>query len=188
MKRQFADMLRDEGRFRVCNLAYYKNWENGLLGDVCEGDGLFHLDGNPMYLSHSNDVFIWCTALPTISVSRIREISLEGDYDCVVRINNFPRFIAMVRSVLMRSHSVFGVHCGVVQYNRGDNVTKAELNRQKFHANVFQKSSHFSRDCEYRICLVDYERMSTTKELEVAKHEDLCIGPLLGMCEICSVP
>ncbi len=154
MKREFAQDLVDKGYMHFGDLEYYRGWENKVLGDKNDGLGMYRMAGHEYNSSSSNPIFAWCSSLSTVQETRISEIASVSGYDCKVIISNpskmIQRLYATVQSVLRGVH----IHCGPVNYDRGDEVDKDSLNDQPFNFNVFQKDERFADDNEYRVSLM----------------------------------
>lgn len=155
MERRWAEELLAVGAMRFGSLALYREWENTILGDPNDGKGMFRMEGNQYNIGSVNPVYAWCASLPTVSADRTLLLAENGRYDCVVRVSDPLLLIHRVRSASVRTSKTLHVHCAQVSYNRGAEVDKWTLNSQKFHFNVFQKSSAFAPDLEYRLSLTD---------------------------------
>ena len=155
MKRGWAEQLISKGSVRLHKLEYYRRWEKGQLGDPNDGKGLYQLDGHPMQTGLSNDVYAWCLALPAIKRDRLLLLAEDGGYDCVIVLCAPEEFFRRVGGWLSKYRRHFPLHCGLVNYNRGEDVDKETLNSQKFHFNVFQKTPRFKDDMEYRMSIIN---------------------------------
>lgn len=155
MKRVFAIQFRDFGTFRMHNLSYYRKWENEALGDAHDGKGLFHVNGHPYSQGTANPMFASCFSLPMIAPARLVYLATLGEYDCVVHINNTSEFLKRIRQWKAAQHPQWWLHCGLVKYNRGSEVSIDTVNDQKFNHNIFQKAPSFADDMEYRISLMN---------------------------------
>lgn len=156
MERRWAEKLLEHGAIRFGSLATYRQWENAVLGDPNDGEGMFRMDGHSYDTGSINPVYAWCASMPSITADRTLLIAKHGKYDCVVRVHNLPLMIQRVSAALAKSNKSLGFHCAEVLYNRGVEVDKQALNSQKFHFNVFQKDPTFSPDMEYRLSLTDH--------------------------------
>lgn len=179
MERRWAEALITNGTIRFRNLNYYRKWENPALGDPNDGEGMFCIKGHQYNIGSSNPVYAWCTSLSTISSDRILELAKHGQYDCVIIIQDPLLLIKRIKTALIKKKYCLHVHCAQVIYNREAEVSKEILNAQEFHFNVFQKSSIFSGDLEYRISLTDVSLPFRHKEFI-----DLQIG---SCCDIMSI-
>lgn len=164
MNRVWAEKLRDSGEILLHTFSYYRNWEAKHLGDKHEGMGLFHVDGHPMQMGSANEVFIWCTSLPSISLEQKILLAKAGKYDCEVTILDPRALICRVRDKLCSDQFRYSLHGGKVKYNRGHSVDKKTLNAQNFNFNVFQKAVNFSDDFEYRITITNCTRERLDKD------------------------
>jgi len=180
MKRYLADRFLSEGAIRFGNLDYYRRWENALLGDPNDGEGMFHMNEHPYEVGSGNPVYAWCAALPTITPQRVNLLANHGGYDCIVRIHQPGKLIQRLQ---LAKDRYFHLHCAKISYNRGTKVDKATLNSQMFHFNVFQKEARFSEDQEYRISLTDVRRRA-----ELVPHIDLSIGECSDIMVIGELP
>jgi hypothetical protein len=142
---------------RFGNLEGYRRWENKILGDENDGNGMYTMNGHPYNTGSANEVFAWCTSLQEISDKRILEIAKSNDYDCIVEIKSPLKLIERI-SVSLQSnyHGNLILHCGNVKYDRGREVDKETLNNQQFHFNVFQKNNKFQEDKECRLSITNY--------------------------------
>jgi hypothetical protein len=182
MERRWAEPLLHCGSIRFGNLANYRAWENAMLGDPNDGNGMFKLNGRACRVGSVNQVFAWCSALPAITSERIMALAKHGKYDCLVRIHQPKILIERIRDSLVPDMAL-SIHCAEVSYNRGDEVDKVTLNSQKFHFNVFQKDRRFSDDREYRVSLTD-----TNLRPEVRAYIDLPIGECADIMTIEELP
>jgi hypothetical protein len=174
MERKWAEEIVRTGSIRLRKIEYYRRWENELLGDPNEGEGLYHLHGHPMQIGSTNDVYVWCLSLPVIEPNRVLLLAKHGGYDCMLVIHSPEKLFREVASFLSQQRNGYILHCGLVNYNRGEEVDKRTLNSQKFHYNIFQKSVRFKDDKEYRISVTN-----TTFNRLPEDHFDL----LLGNCQ-----
>lgn len=183
MKRCWADHLLCEGAIRFGSLAYYRKWENAVLGDANDGKGMFRMNGHPYEVGSGNPVYAWCASLPTISPERINLLAEHGKYDCLVRIRQPRILIQRMRAELLAKGKNLRLHCAEVSYNRGAEVDKVTLNSQKFHFNVFQKDPRFTEDKEYRVSLTDVRIRP-----ESMCHIDLQVGECSDIMVIEELP
>ena len=156
MKKCWAEELKLKGAIRFGNLEEYRSWENKVLGDKNDGQGMHAVNGHEYHTGSMNPIYAWCASLPGISHGRIREIAKSNHYDCLVEIKCARKFIERISKSLhskCQGNSTLRLHCGKVQYDRGNVVSIGTLNNQKFHFNVFQKSSTFRKDKEYRLSI-----------------------------------
>ena len=156
MKKRWAEELKLKGAIRFVSLEEYRKWENSILGDTNDGKGMYVMSGHEYHTDSMDEIYAWCASLPGISHRRILDIAESSDYDCLVEIKCARKFIERISKSLHskdRRNSTLHLHCGKVQYNRGDKVSIGTLNNQKFHFNIFQKSSTFREDKEYRLSL-----------------------------------
>ncbi len=157
MKRCWADELISKGAMRFGNLEVYRSWENKILGDENDGNGMYTMKGHQYNTGSANEVFAWCTSFPEISDKRILEIAKSNNYDCIVEINSpLELFQRISRALGNEYNGDFILHCGPVSYDRGSEVDKEALNSQQFHFNVFQKGINFQGDNEYRLSITNY--------------------------------
>jgi hypothetical protein len=174
MKRCRAEEFISQGTMRFGNLKEYRKWENKILGDENDGNGMYAMNGHQYNTGSVNEVFAWCTSLPEISNKRIREIAKSNNYDCIVEIiSPLELFRRISKSLGGKYKGDFILHCGNVSYDRGYEVDKATLNNQQFHFNVFQKGTHFKSDKEYRLSITNYS-MKT-------KYDE-CVFVTIGDC------
>jgi len=183
MKREFAEQLISNGLVRLRKLEYYRRWEKGQLGDPNDGKGLYHLDGHPMQTGSVNDVYAWCLALPAIKRDRLLFLAVDGSYDCMIVLRAPEEFLRRVNDWLSEYRKGFWLHCGLVTYNRGEEVDKKALNSQKFHFNVFQKAPRFKNDMEYRMSIIN----ATFQHLQ-EDYLDLLIGDCSDIMSIEALP
>jgi hypothetical protein len=156
MKRCRAEGLISHGTMRFGNLEEYRKWENEVLGDINDGNGVYTMDGHQYNTGSSNEVFAWCTSLPEISNKRVLEIAQSNEYECLVDISSPLEFFRHISKALSFEYNGdFILHCGSVSYDRGSEVDKATLNSQQFHFNVFQKDTKFQDDKEYRLSITN---------------------------------
>ncbi len=166
---KWALKLRDEGCIRLNSIEFYQNLENPELGDVNEAKGMLKLDGHPMECGSVNEVFIWCSAIPEASPKILK--GLNDSYDAIVRIHDAEKFVNRIVSTAKLADFILYPHLGKVKYNRGEEVTKEAHNNQRWHYNVFQKSSGYAHQMEYRLSFTNV----TFKRIE-KKYLDLSLG------------
>ncbi len=183
MKHQWANQLVIAGSMRFRSLEYYRKWENAVLGDPNDGEGLFHMNAHPFAVGSSNPVYAWCASLPEITVERLLDLAKHGKYDCIVRIREPEVLLQRVRLALRQKADELLLHCGEVFYDRGNEVDKETLNSQKFHFNVFQKSPRFMQDREYRMSLTDVSVRPNPRE-----YVDLLVGDCSDIMDIEELP
>ena len=183
MERKWAEQVVSAGSMRLRKLEYYRRWENKLLGDPNDGKGLYHLHGHPMQTGSVNDVYAWSLSLPIIEQSRLLLLAQHGDYDCMLMIHAPKKFFRKVANFLSQCRKGFILHCGLVNYNLGEEIDKKTLNSQKFHYNVFQKSTRFNDDKEFRIAITN----STFNRLP-NDHLDLLLGDCSDIMSIEALP
>jgi hypothetical protein len=176
-KRSWAEQMAATGTLRFGSLAWYRAWENEVLGDPQEGEGVLSMKGYPYTTGSANPLFAWCASLPSISPERAHLMAQHGEYDCCVHISDFPEFIRRIKPVLVGKR--LWLHCGAVAYTRGDEVSVDVLRSQSFHFNVFQKDRAFADDREYRLALTDLN-MGRAE----AEHVILEVGPCLDILEV----
>lgn len=146
---KWAKKLRDEGSIRLNSVRFYQVLEKPELGDSNEGCGMLRLNGNPMVTGSTNEVFIWCSAMPDTSIEVLK--SLNKTYDTIIRVSDVEDFVSRIMTALKELKYTFLPHLGQVIYSRGEEVSKKTLNDQKWHYNIFQKSSNFVHQNEYRM-------------------------------------
>lgn len=155
MERRWAELLVNSGSMRFGSLAIYREWENEILGDPNDGEGMFHMGGHPYSVGYLNPVYAWCASLPRISDDRIRLMAAYGNYNCVVCVHDLPAIIQRIRAVLQGMNNHLYLRDSEIIYNRGAEVDQHTLNSQIHGFNVFQKSPDFAHDMEYRLSLTD---------------------------------
>lgn len=183
MEKRWANDLIQRGLIRIRKMEYYRQWENDLFGDPNDGFGLYHLDTHPMQTDSINDVYAWCLSLPDISNERLLDISEQGKYDRTIMIHTMDKLLTRMQAYLQKNNKGFYLHCGYVNYNRGEEVDKETLNSQKFHFNVFQKAPRFHEDKEYRVSIINY-----TFEKYDDNHLDIVLGGCSDIISIESLP
>ena len=185
MKKRWAEELRLKGTIRFGNLEEYRNWENPILGDKNDGQGMYVMNGDEYHTDSMSEIYAWCASLPGISHRRILDIAKSNNYDCVVEIKCALKFIERISKSLHskdRGNSTPHLHCGKVQYNRGDQASMKTLNNQKFNFNVFQKSKTFCKDKEYRLSLTRVPIISCTRTDPLELPHKECIFLDIGNC------
>lgn len=75
MERRWAEALLNEGAIRFGSLGWYRQWEDGVLGDPDDGEGMFHVDGHSYESGSINPIYAWCTSLPDITPDRTRHLT-----------------------------------------------------------------------------------------------------------------
>lgn len=183
MERCWAEQLVAIGSMHFGNLECYRQWENAVLGDPNDGEGMFRMKGHPYTVGSSNKIYAWCTALPGIAIERIHVLARYGGYDCMVRIHKPAVLIQRVRSALLMKYPKLLIHCAEVSYSRGTEVDKATLNSQKFQFNVFQKDQRFAEDKEYRLSLTDVRVKSAFRD-----YIDVQVGDCSDIMDIENLP
>lgn len=157
MKKARAKEFISHGTLRFGSLEEYRKWENEVLGDVNDGNGMYTMDGHEYNTGSANEVFAWCLSLPEISKKRILEIANSNNYDCFVVIDSPLELFQRISKALGDEYNGdFILHCGPVSYGRGSEVDKVTLNNQQFHFNVFQKRTQYQDDKEYRLSITNY--------------------------------
>lgn len=68
------------------SLAYYRKWENAVLGDPNDGEGMFMMNGHRYEVGSINPVYAWCASLPTVTSERINKWVEPEGYDRLVRV------------------------------------------------------------------------------------------------------
>ncbi len=183
MKKKRASPLIKAGILRIQSIEYFKKWENEVLGDPNDGEGLYHLKDNPMQTGSVNDVYAWCLSRPAISSDRIKLFSKHSGYDCLVVVHNPELLFNKIKAWFSKNLPGYWLHCGLVKYDRGNEVHKKTLNSQKFHYNVFQKASYFKEDLEYRLSVTN-----TTFSRLSEEHIDLSLGNCRDILSIEELP
>ena len=185
MKKRWAEELRLKGTIRFGNLEEYRNWENEILGDKNDGQGMHVMNDCEYHTNSMNEIYAWCASLPGISHRRILDIAKSNNYDCIVEIKCALKFIERISKSLHakdRRNSTLHLHCGKVQYDRGDQVSMKRLNNQKFHFNVFQKGNTFCKDKEYRLSLTRAPIIPCTRTGPFELPYKECIFLDIGNC------
>jgi hypothetical protein len=183
MKRCWAKHLLSDGAIRFGSLACYRKWENAMLGDLYDSEGMFCMNRHPYEVGSINPVYAWCAALSNITPERINLLAEHGKYDCLVHIHRPRILIQRVRVTLLAKGRKLRLRCAAVSYNRSAQVDKTTLNSQKFHFNVFQKAPCSADDKRYRILLTD---IRLTPEIKC--HIDLQIGDYPDIMDIERLP
>ena len=183
MEREWGGDLVGKGAIRFRRLEYYQRWENAVLGDPNEGNGLFHLDGQPMEVNSSNEVYAWCASLPALSLERLALMAREGKYNCIIKLFDPEEFFQRVKDKLSTQRKGLWLHCGHVNYNRGAQIDRNKLNSQNFHFNVFQKDPKFKEDMEYRMSVVNCTFHRLPED-----HLDLVLGDCSDIISIEELP
>ena len=182
-ERRWAKELLATGLMRFGSLVSYRKWENDVLGDPNDGEGLFYMKGHPYSTGSINPVYAWCGSLPAITSDRTLLLAKHGKYDCVIRVHEPLILIQRIRKALSETCKSPHFHCSEVFYNRGAEVDKHTLNSQGFHFNVFQKDPVFAPDMEYRLSLTD-----TALRPEPKPYVDIVIGKCLDIMSIEALP
>lgn len=180
-QRVWAEQMVAMGTIRFGGLAFYRAWENTVLGDPEDGEGILTVDGHAYTTGSSNPIFAWCSSMPSVSRERLRILAQHGDYDCCVRVLDLAAFIARVKGALVGRK--LWLHCGEVAYNKREEVSIGMLNSQRFHFNVFQKNGSFAEDREYRLALTDLS--CSYAEVDDVK---LTLGPCADILRIEALP
>ena len=168
-KMKWALKLRDEGCIRLNSVEFYQTLENPELGDINEAKGMLKVDGHPMEVGSVNEVFIWCSSIPEASPKILKD--LNDSYDAIVRIHDVEKFVTRIVSTAKLAGLILYPQLGKVNYNRGEEVSKEALNNQRWHYNVFQKSSDYAHQVEYRLSFsnITFQRIEKS-------HLDLSLG------------
>lgn len=176
-ERKWALKLRDEGFLRLNSAYFYQTLEDPELGDRNEAKGMLKLNGHPIETSSINELFIWCSAIPEASPKILK--SLNPSYDVIVRIYNVDEFVKRIVSTAKSRNYALYPHIGRVKYNRGKEVSKDVLNNQQWHYNVFQKSSNYAHQEEYRLSFsnINFKRIEKN-------YLDLSLGKCSDIIEI----
>jgi hypothetical protein len=183
MKKKWADPLIKDGLLRIQNIECFKKWENKILGDHNDGEGLYHLKNHPMQMGSVHDVYAWCLSLPEISSDRINLFAKHSGYDCLVVLQNPEMLFKRIKNWFSKKLPGYWLHCGLVKYDRGKEVDKKTLNSQKFHYNVFQKAADFKEDLEYRLSVTN-----TTFSRLSEEYIDLLLGDCRDILSIEKLP
>ncbi|GAB6910093.1 conserved hypothetical protein [Desulfosarcina cetonica] len=166
---KWALKLRDEGCIRLSSVKFYQGLENPELGDRNEAKGMLKVDGHPMEVGSGNEVFIWCSAIPEASPKVLKR--LDASYDAIARIHDVEKFVKrIVLTAKLAGYKLYP-HLGKVNYNRGETVSKDVLNNQRWHYNVFQKSSDYAHQMEYRLSFTNVTFQRIDKN-----HLDIFLG------------
>ena len=158
MKYKWAEKLINEGSIRLGSLEYHRKFEKN--GDPNEGKGMYRLNGNQMTMESANGVFlILCCALPDTSIDKLFEIFNERNYDTIISISDVEKFVKRIETALKNNalcypSYVFITKSEKINYNRGSEVSQKALNNQQPFFEVFQKSSCFKDENEYRIAFL----------------------------------
>ncbi len=160
---KWAKKLRDDGSIRLSSVRYYQVLEKPELGDANESCGMLRRNGNPIETGSTNEVFIWCSAMPDTSIDVLK--SLDKTYDTIIRISNVEDFASRIMIALKElKYTFLPPNLGQVKYNRGVEVSHEMLNNQKWHSNIFQKGSEFVHQNEYRMSFVNISSNQIGKE------------------------
>ncbi len=172
---KWALKLRDKGCLRLNSVEIYQALDNPELGDKNEAKGMLQLEGDPMETGSVNPVFIWCSAIPEASPENLK--GLNPSYDAIVRVYDIEKFVKRIVSTAQFEKYTLYPHVGKVKYNRGEDVSKDELNNQQWHYNVFQKSPDYSHQKEYRLSFYTCQQIDK-------KYIDLSLGNCNDIIEI----
>lgn len=183
MKHRWAKELLTTGLMRFGSLASYREWEDTVLGDPNDGEGLFHMKGRPYSTGSINPIYAWCASLPTITPDRTLLLAEHGEYDCVVRVHNPLILIQRIHDALFAPCNKMNLQYSEVSYNRGAEVDTRTLNSQNFQFNVFQKNPSFAPDMEYRFLLTDSSLRPDPKP-----YVDLLVGKCSDIMSIQALP
>jgi len=173
---QWAIKLRDKGILRLSSIEYFQKLESDELGDINEGQGLLRLNGNPMNMGSVNEVYIWCAALPNTPLDILMRLS--SNYDTIIKITDVEAFSKRISNALKTNGLNFHTHIGEVTYNHGENVTRKQLNNQKWHFNVFQKRNEYSHQNEFRLTFTNIASRKICKnhiEVSIGNCEDIVV-------------
>ena len=110
MERRWAEELVQNGRIRLHELEYFRQWENNFLGDPNDGHGLYHLEEHPMQTGAVNDVYAWCLSLPEIRNERLLAIAEKGKYDYTICVRSTEELLMRIQASLQQSHKGFWLH------------------------------------------------------------------------------
>ncbi|WP_316365251.1 hypothetical protein [Candidatus Thiodiazotropha sp. CDECU1] len=169
MENGWATKLVEEGNIRLRPLSYYRAIELPEIGDVNEGNGQWHMEGNPMEIGSVNEVYVWCGALS--DTDRKTLLGLDGKYDTVGHISDVSLFTKRIAQTARDAGWQLAPHIGQVRYDRGREVTKEQLQALPWQSNVFQKSSQFAHQREYRLAFTEISLVGRKEE-----YVDLSLG------------
>ena len=171
MKQEHALSLIHSGELRMQKLEYYRQVENGSLGDPDEGFGeyLKNANGAKLRTSSLNHTYIWCLSLPAIDANGVKQIIEEGEYDTRVVIRKPIEFFCRIRDSLAKDCLI---QCGTIRYDRGHIRPEGV----SYLISNFQKDERFASQCEYRIASYfpnNHEFPPEYLSLNIGNYEDL---------------
>ena len=169
MELGWATKLEKEGNVRLRPLSYYCAIELPEIGDVNEGNGQWHMEGNPMDLGSVNEIYVWCGALS--DTDRETLLGLDGKYDTVVQISDVSLFTKRIVQTARDAGWQLAPHIGQVSYDRGRKVTKEQLQALPWQSNVFQKGLQYAHQREYRLAFTEVTLKGRREE-----YIDLSLG------------
>lgn len=147
---QHAIEFITSGKFRLGELAYYRNIEDGARRDHSEGLGRYFDHQNIQHdIELGNLKYIFSCALPQVDLDYLRE--RFGRF--VIRIDDPHLFVQHIEENLMSQgiRTFNGIHGRPVEYSKG---TKIGLELDSFeHAelSVIQKPTEYHCEEEYRL-------------------------------------
>jgi len=162
MELVWATKLEKEGNLRLRPLSYYRVTELEEIGDVNEGKGQWRMEGNPIDLGSANEIYVWCGALP--DTDRETLLGLDDKYDAIVQISDVSLFTKRIVKAARDAGWQLAPHIGQVTYDRGNEVTKEQLQALPWQSNVFQKGSQYAHQREYRLAFTEVSRTGRREE------------------------
>lgn len=97
-KRWAGELIK--GAIRFLNLEEYRSWENPILGDKNDGQGMYVMNDHEYHTDSMNPIYAWCASLPGISHGRILDMAKSNNYDCIVEIKCARKFIKRISKSL----------------------------------------------------------------------------------------
>lgn len=122
-----------------------------------------------MELESVNEVYVWCGA--SSDTERETLLRLDKKYDSIVEISDLPEFTKRIVQSARDAGWKLSPHIGSVVYDRGREVSKAELQALPWQSNVFQKGSVYSHQREYRLAFTETSLQGRREE-----YIDLLLG------------
>ncbi|MES9854546.1 MAG: hypothetical protein ABW170_22245 [Candidatus Thiodiazotropha sp. L084R] len=169
MELGWATKLVKKGNVRLRPLSYYREIELPEIGDVNEGNGQWHMEGNPMELGSVNEDYVWCGSLS--DTDRETLLGLDGKYDTVVHISDVSLFTQRIAETARDTGWQLAPHIGQVNYDRGREVSKSQLQALPWQSNVFQKDLQYAHQREYRLAFTETSLKGRREE-----YIDLLLG------------
>lgn len=172
---EWAVNLYEKGLIRLNSIEYYRKIENNdYIGDKNEGIGIVELNGHHLTSGSINKVYLYCFALPDTDIDLLKES--DKSYDTIIQLYDTKTFINRIMKEAVIRKINLHPHVGIVNYTKGTKTTKKEMEKSKWHENIFQKDKKYQPQNEYRISFMDFDIKNNYEDylsLEIGACNDI---------------